>query len=103
MGRARRSRRARPSPTAPPGDIGTGVNTWYHIPSFANFKLDWAYINGNDRKECDKPPGAPFVSGNGANGCFKGWWVVAVPGPGTINPGVITPSTSNQLGVQLIK
>lgn len=85
------------------GDIGTGTNTWYHIPGFASFKLDWVYIAGNDRKQCDKAPGAPFVSGNGANGCFKGWWVLALPGPGEINLGTVTRSTSNQLGVRLIK
>jgi hypothetical protein len=61
----------------PNGQIGVGANTWYHIPEFASFKLDQFYINGNDRKECDKAPGSPFVSGNGANGCFKGWWVIA--------------------------
>jgi len=87
----------------PGSEIGTGINTWYHIPSFASFKLDWAYISGSDRKQCDQLPGTPFVSGNGANGCLKGWWVAALPGPGTINPGAVTPSTSNQLGVQLIK
>jgi hypothetical protein len=87
----------------PPGDIGVGVNTWYHVPNFASFKLDWFYINGNDRKECDNLPGAPFVSGNGANGCFKGWWVVALPAPGAIDLGPVTPSTTNRLGVQLIK
>ena len=86
-----------------PGDIGVGANTWFHIPSFASFKVDWAYINGGDRKECDKAPGAPFVSGNGANGCLKGWWVVALPGPGAIDLGAVTPSTTNKLGVQLIK
>jgi hypothetical protein len=83
--------------------IGDGVNTWYHIPSFASFKLDMVYINGNDRKECNKLPGQPFVSGNGANGCFKGWWVIALPGPGAIDLQAVTPSTSNKLGVQLIK
>ena len=82
---------------------GTGVNTWYHIPEFASFKIDQFYIDGNDRKQCDQPPGSPFVSGNGANGCFKGWWVVALPGPGAIDLGAVTPSTTNQLGVQLIK
>jgi hypothetical protein len=87
----------------PPGQIGVGANTWYHIPSFASFKIDAFYISGNDRKQCDKAPGAPFVSGNGSNGCFKGWWVVAIPGPGAIDLGVVTPSTTNQLGVQLIK
>jgi hypothetical protein len=86
-----------------PGDIGTGVNTWYHIPSFGSFKVDAFYINGNDRKQCGQAPGAPFVSGNGANGCFKGWWVVALPGPGAIDLQGVTPSTSNKLGVQLIR
>jgi hypothetical protein len=86
-----------------PGDIGTGINTWYHIPSFASFKLDAFYISGADRKQCDQLPGAPFVTGNGANGCFKGWWVVALPGPGAIDLTPVTPSTTNRLGVQLIK
>ena len=87
----------------PAGQIGVGVNTWYHIPAFANFKLDYFYIAGSNRKQCDQLPGSPFVSGNGANGCFKGWWVAALPGPGAIDLGNITPSTTNQLGVQLIK
>lgn len=85
------------------GDIGVGVNTWYHVPSFASFKMDYVYISGNDRKECDKLPGSPLGSGNGASGCFKGWWVVALPSPGAIDLGPVTPSTSNRLGVQLIK
>lgn len=87
------------------GDVGIGVggNTWYHIPSFASFKIDAFYIDGNDRKQCDKAPGSPYVSGNGANGCFKGWWVIALPGPGAIDLGAVTPSTTNHLGVQLIK
>jgi hypothetical protein len=87
----------------PPGDIGVGINTWYHIPTFASFKVDYIYINGNDRKQCDQPPGNPYVNGNGANGCLKGWWVVALPAPGAIDLGAVTPSTSNKLGVQLIR
>ena len=86
----------------PAGEIGVGANTWYHIPCFASFKIDLFYIDGNDRKQCDNPPGAPFVSGNGANGCFKGWWVCAAR-PRRHRPRPVTPSTSNQLGVQLIK
>jgi len=85
------------------GDIGVGANTWYHVPSFASFKLDYIYIHGNDRKQCDQLPGSPFVSGNGASGCMKGWWVVALPSPGAIDLVPVTPSTSNRLGVQLIK
>lgn len=86
-----------------PGDIGVGANTWYHIPSFGSFKVDYVYIDGNDRKQCDQLPGSPFVSGNGANGCLKGWWMVAIPGAGVIDLQAITPSTTNKLGVQLIK
>jgi hypothetical protein len=99
--------KVRPSGTAkadcPPGEIGVGVNTWYHIPSFASFKLDYFYIAGSSRQQCDEAPGSPFVDGNGSNGCFKGWWVVALPGPGAIDLGPVTPSTSNRLGVQLIR
>lgn len=87
----------------PNGQIGVGSNTWFHIPTFASFKMDYTYISGNDRKQCDKAPGSPFVSGNGANGCLKGWWVVALPSPGAVGLGVVTPSTSNRLGVQLIR
>jgi hypothetical protein len=85
------------------GNIGVGANTWYHVPSFANFKLDYIYIDGVDRKQCDQAPGSPFVGGNGANGCIKGWWLVGLATPGAINLGSVTPSTSNQMGVQLIK
>jgi hypothetical protein len=87
----------------PANQIGVGNNTWYHVPNFASFKLDYFYIDGVDRKQCYQLPGQPFVSGNGANGCFKGWWVIALPSPGAINLGTVTPSTTNQLGVQLIK
>ena len=97
----------RPTGTAlndcPPGEIGVGSNTWYHIPSFGGFLLDYIYINGNDRKECDNAPGQPYVTGNGANGCLKGWWTIPVPGPGAIELGSVSPSTTNRLGVQLIK
>jgi Flp pilus assembly protein TadG len=85
------------------GDIGTGSNTWYHIPTFASFKLDAFFLNGNDKKQCGQLPGTPLGASNGADGCFKGWWVVGLTSPGAINLGPVTPNTSNQLGVQLIK
>jgi Flp pilus assembly protein TadG len=87
----------------PSGQIGVGVNTWYHIPSFGSFKVDYFYLDGNDRKECDNAPGQPYVSGNGSNGCVKGWWVIALPGPGSVGLGSVSPSTTNKLGVQLIR
>ena len=95
-----------PGPTladCAPGEIGVGRQHLVPHPELRSFKLDYFYIDGNDRKECDKLPGQPFVSGNGANGCFKGWWVIALPGPGAVGLGTVTPSTTNQLGVQLIK
>ncbi|HWS94109.1 MAG TPA: hypothetical protein VN306_16945, partial [Mycobacterium sp.] len=93
------------------GQIGVGSNTWYHIPSFGAFKLDAQnpttggpfFLSGNDRKQCSQTPGSPFVSGNGSNGCFKGWWTVALPGPGTVGLGSVIRGTTNELGVQLIK
>jgi hypothetical protein len=85
------------------GDIGVGTNTWYHIPTFASFKLDSVYISGNDRKECGKAPGSPFVSGNGSNGCFKGWWTYALVSPGSIDLSPISVGDTRPIGVQLIK
>ena len=87
----------------PNGDIGVGANTWYHIPTFASFLYDQIFLNGNDRKQCDLPPGLPYVGGNGSNGCLKGWWVEALVTPGAIDLGPISPGTTNPLGVQLIR
>jgi hypothetical protein len=78
----------------------TGVNQWYHFPSYAVFELDspkGAYVNGNNSSVCD-PSG-----GNGATTCLVGRFVDAVGG-GSV--GAITPETtspSSLYAVQLIK
>ncbi|HET7028379.1 MAG TPA: pilus assembly protein TadG-related protein [Candidatus Limnocylindrales bacterium] len=83
-------------------DPGNGNNLYYHIPYFVALFLDRAYIQGNDHPDCNQAPGAPFVGGNGSNGCLKGWFVkyvvqgpVGQPNPND-NPGAV-------LGVQLVK
>jgi hypothetical protein len=71
---------------------GVGARTWYHIPSFAGFILDQAYIQGRNtgpRQPCSEPPGSPAVEGTGSNGCLKGWFSLkVVAGPvGPFTPG----------------
>jgi hypothetical protein len=56
-------------------DPGNGDNLYYHIPRFAQFLLDRAYIQGGNAASCNSTPGSPLVGGNGGTSCFKGWFV----------------------------
>jgi len=56
-------------------DAGGGNNLYYHIPRFAMFLLDRAYIQGNNGPACNSSPGQPAGGGNGSTSCFKGWFV----------------------------
>jgi len=56
-------------------DPGNGNNLYYHIPRFAQFLLDRAYIQGNNGPACNSAPGQPASGGNGSTSCFKGWFV----------------------------
>jgi hypothetical protein len=56
-------------------DPGNGNNLYYHIPRFAKFLLDRAYIQGNNNAACNSAPGTPYIGGNGGTSCFKGWFV----------------------------
>jgi Putative Flp pilus-assembly TadE/G-like len=86
----------------PFGQDGVGANTWYWIPTFANFKLDYSYLAGVDRKSCGNAPGSPLMGGNGSDACLKGWFVTALTLPGSIQLGPV-PDSSTPLGVLLIK
>ena len=55
-------------------DPGNGSNLYYHVPRFAYFLLDEAYVQGGD-EECNQAPGQPLVGGNGGTSCFKGWFI----------------------------
>lgn len=86
----------------PQGDwTGNGNNLHYHIPYWAGFKMDGAYVGGAD-PECDQPPGSPYAGGNGATGCFKGWFVSIISAPGPITTRPITPGEAAVLGIVLV-
>ncbi|HEX8916114.1 MAG TPA: pilus assembly protein TadG-related protein [Humisphaera sp.] len=90
-----------PGPACPnPPQQVAGTNTYYHLIGAIGFMLDHAYINASN-PECNQPPGSPFVGGNGATGCLKGWFVEPITqGPvGVPNPG----RAPGPLGVQLIR
>lgn len=54
---------------------GNGNNLWYHVPRFAQFLLDEAFIQGDNNTECNSAPGTPYIGGNGGTSCVKGWFV----------------------------
>jgi hypothetical protein len=89
-------------------DPGNGTNLWYHIPRFAEFMLDHAYISGSNNVECNSLPGQPFIGSNGGESCLKGWFVrYVMQGPvGLYQPCDGTdPNCSEEsiFGVQLVK
>jgi hypothetical protein len=47
----------------------------YHIPRFAEFLLDHAYISGNNKTECKSARRPALEGGNGMTSCLKGWFV----------------------------
>jgi hypothetical protein len=74
---------------------GSGSNQWYRFPAFAAFQLDHAYVNGNNKAECD--------TGNGATACLTGQFVDFIT-TGTVGPGIGGGTTEGAvIGTQLIK
>jgi hypothetical protein len=56
--------------TSPYGCTNTslsGSGNYFHVPQFAAFKIDRAYVSGSNASSCG------YV-GNGSNGCLTGWF-----------------------------
>jgi Flp pilus assembly protein TadG len=81
---------------------GNGAGLEYHVVQLHAFFLDEAFTHGNNHPECNSAPGAPFVGGNGDNGCIKGWWTEGIL-TGSVHIGPVVVGTTEPLGVQLIK
>jgi hypothetical protein len=88
-------------------DPGNGSNLWYHIPRFAYFLLDRAYIQGDNSTDCNSAPGSPLIGGNGGTSCVKGWFIrYVMQGPvGAFEPcdGSDPDCLEPTLGVQLVR
>ena len=82
---------------------GNGQNMYYHIPKFAGFMIDQAYVSGHDH-ECEEPPGAPVMPAHttGFVGCFKGWFIRYVM-EGPVRSGASGPQDPGVIGLQLIR
>ncbi|MCA1571779.1 MAG: pilus assembly protein TadG-related protein [Chloroflexi bacterium] len=80
---------------------GGGSGMYYHIPYWQGFKMDAAYTGGNDA-ECGLAPGLPLAEGNGATGCFKGWFVSRTFGPAFISTGQVDPGDPVPTAVILV-
>jgi Flp pilus assembly protein TadG len=89
-------------PTCPGGNgSGNGNNFYYHIPKVASFMLDRVYTSGGNSPECNAAPGSPFIGGNGATGCFKGWFI-QYSDQGPVGAGATGPNDPGIIGIQLI-
>lgn len=93
------------SDVCPGGDwTGTGSGTYYHIPYWVGFMLDRAYVQGDNRTECNSAPGEPNdAAGSGATSCIKGWFVAKYEAPGTIGVGDLTPGEPTPFGITLVE
>ena len=98
--------RVQPTGTAlsdcPGGQEGVGNNSWYHIPKFTAFYLDEAFVQGNNVGPCNSAPGSPFVGGNGAVNCMKGWFIRYIT-QGPVVSGPVDTTNPTAIGIQLIK
>lgn len=85
------------------GSTGGGNNYYWHIPKITGFMLDHAYISGNNKVTCNTPPGGPpYIAGNGASGCFKGWFTYySTVGP--VGAGATGADDPGAIGIQLIR
>ena len=90
-------------PTCPGGSPGNGSNLYYYVPKWAAFLLDASYTSASNKAACNSDPGMPHIGGNGASGCFKGWFTRYVS-LGEVGAAVGTgPQDPDLLGVQLIR
>ncbi len=90
-------------PDCPGGNgSGNGNNFYYHVPKVASFMLDQAYTSGSNSPECNAAPGQPFIGGNGATGCFKGWFI-QYSDQGPVGAGATGPNDPGVIGIQLIR
>lgn len=81
---------------------GNGNNFYYHVPKIASFMLDQAYTSGSNPAECNQAPGSPGIGGNGATGCFKGWFI-QYQTVGPVGAGATGPNDPGIIGIQLIR
>jgi hypothetical protein len=82
---------------------GNGNNFYYHISKWTNFMIDQVYTSGNNPPECNSLPGYPASGGNGATGCFKGWFVGPYVISGPVGGGATGPGDAGVIAIQLIR
>jgi hypothetical protein len=89
----------------PEGDwSGDGSGLYYLAKYWVGFMIDQAYVQGDNRTECNSPPGTPSGSaGSGATSCVKGWFVAKYEAPGSMGIGNLTPGEPRPMGVLLVE
>jgi len=81
----------------------TGSASYWHVPQFAGFMVDVAYINGANNPQCSAGTPVPPFNSNGATGCIRGWFLEFIGAGNVIGPSTGAGASTAALGVQLIK
>jgi hypothetical protein len=92
-------------PCPNPDPRANGNNTWYAIPYMRPLLLEGAYIQGDNRTDCEVSGvtwPATENSVQGLIGCLKGWWLDTEVIGGPIDPNRPIDDDAT-IGVQLIK
>ena len=99
--------KVKPAGTSPddcPADqIGVGTNTWYHIPIFGSFKVD-AVLHQRQRPQAVRQASRrPVRQRQRGQRLPQGLVGRGLSVPGAIDLVTVSPSTTNRLGVLLIR
>lgn len=90
-----------PDPEACTVGPGQGQDMWYHFNGWTAFEIDWVDLNGGTGR-CGTTEEVPGTTGNGATGCFRGWFREFL-GPGELGAPTGDETSFTKWGVELIK
>lgn len=90
-----------PDPEACTVGEGQGQDMWYHLAGWTDFEIDWVDLNGGSAV-CGTVDEVEGTTGNGATGCFRGWFRQFL-GPGELGAPTGDESSLTKWGVELSK
>jgi len=88
-----------PDPEACAVGPGQGQDMWYHFNGWTAFEINWVDLNGGTSK-CGTTGEIEGTTGNGATGCFHGWFRKFL-GPGELGPPTGSETSNTNWGVEL--
>ena len=90
-----------------PGDVGmNGAQGWYYLVSFADFRLENSYVQGNHEAECNDPALVSTAGTEGAvnppDNCLIGYFKAPVVAGEFEAGGMVPESSFSPVAIQLV-